>query len=231
MISQPLLQRLLAAPSRADLWVAFLTCVRATAVAELGVHRGNFAQVLLSRCATIDTYYMIDPWRSLPNWNKPGNVPDEAQQQHYMRTINRTSEFDHRLRILRGTTLEVIDQIPDASLDFCYIDGDHTLRGITIDLLNVTRKVRFGGWIGGDDFTPSIWQHGPAYEPTLVFPFVVHFAEAMRLPLHSLPHCQFLLHNQPCHSGAFVDAIGSYSDHSLLSQCERRAALQQRIAP
>jgi hypothetical protein len=35
---------------------------------------------------------------------------------------------------LRGKTTEVIDKIPDASLDIVYIDGDHMLRGITIDL-------------------------------------------------------------------------------------------------
>ena len=33
--------------------------------------------------------------------------------------------------MLRGTTTEVIDRVPDRSVDFAYIDGDHTLRGIT----------------------------------------------------------------------------------------------------
>jgi len=38
--------------------------------------------------------------------------------------------------ILQGKTTEVIDQINDNELDFAYIDGDHTLKGITIDLIH-----------------------------------------------------------------------------------------------
>jgi hypothetical protein len=37
-------------------------------------------------------------------------------------------------------------------------------------------KVRAGGWIGGNDFSPSIWQHSEAYESTLVCPFAIYFA-------------------------------------------------------
>ena len=55
----------------------------------------------------------------------------------------------NKVVILRGRTKEVIDQVPDNSLDFAYIDGDHTLRGITIDLMNVLPKIKEGGIIGG----------------------------------------------------------------------------------
>src|SRR5206468_4924808 len=81
--------------------------------------------------------------------------------------------------ILRGKTTDVIDQIPDAELDLAYIDGDHTLRGIAIDLIRVYQKVSPNGFIGGDDFTPSMWEHKTSFEPTLVFPFAVYFAEAV----------------------------------------------------
>jgi hypothetical protein len=49
--------------------------------------------------------------------------------------------------VLRGRTRELINQIPDDSLDFAYIDGDHTLRGITIDLVRLLPKMREGGVI------------------------------------------------------------------------------------
>ena len=38
-------------------------------------------------------------------------------------------------QILRGKTVDVIDQVPDRTRDFASIDGDRTLRGITIDLI------------------------------------------------------------------------------------------------
>src|SRR6266568_8067711 len=81
--------------------------------------------------------------------------------------------------VLKGRTSAVIDEIPDQSLDFAYIDGDHTLKGITVDLTCVYPKVRVGGFLTGDDFTSSIWEHKTTFEPTLVYPFAVYFAEAV----------------------------------------------------
>ena len=60
--------------------------------------------------------------------------------------------------VLRGKTTEVIDQIPDGELDLAYIDADHTLKGIAIDLIRVYPKVRDGGFVAGDDFSPTIWE-------------------------------------------------------------------------
>ena len=87
------------------------------------------------------------------------NKSDDIFAGFYRETMERTSEYEAKRVVLRGTTTEVIDEIPDGSLDFAYVDGDHTLRGITIDLVSVFPKIREGGWIGGDDFSPSIWQH------------------------------------------------------------------------
>ena len=116
----------------------------------------------------------------------------------------------------------MIDQIPDGSLDFAYVDGDHTLRGITVDLIKVFPKVREGGWIGGDDFSPSIWQHSEEYEPTLVFPLAVHFAEAMDARIYGLPHKQFLIEKAADSGHAFVDLTGRYGDLELKRQLDRR---------
>ncbi|MEO0338135.1 MAG: riboflavin synthase, partial [Bacteroidota bacterium] len=52
-------------------------------------------------------------------------------------TLDKTNFAKEKRIILRGKTTEVINKIKDNSLDFVYIDGDHTLRGITIDLINI----------------------------------------------------------------------------------------------
>jgi hypothetical protein len=39
-----------------------------------------------------------------------------------------------KITILRGTTSEMINRIPDTSVDLAYIDGDRPLRRITIDV-------------------------------------------------------------------------------------------------
>ncbi len=213
------MQHLLLAETRFSLWAGLLNHIRAEVVAEIGVHRGDYAAALLAQCPTIKKYYLIDPWRHLPDWDKPCNATDERQEEHYARTLEQAAAYRDRVCILRGTTLEVIQRIPDGTLDFCYIDGDHTLRGITIDLICATPKVRNGGWIGGDDFNASIWQHAPEYEPTLVYPYAVHFAEAMQMRILALPHAQFLLLVQPRGRFEFSDRIGTYGDLSLKRQC------------
>ena len=43
---------------------------------------------------------------------------------------------------MRGRTKEVIDKIEDNSLDFPHIDGDHALRGITIDVIKFLPKIK-----------------------------------------------------------------------------------------
>src|SRR6478752_1326008 len=182
-----------AAPNRPGLWSALLNRVDARSVLEVGVFRGEFAEKLLKRTPSIERYYMLDPWRHLEDWEKPANRDDDTFERFYQEAMERTAPYAEKRVVLRGRTTEVIDEIPDESLDFAYIDGDHTLRGITIDLIRVARKVKPSGWIGGDDLHPSIFHHGPEFEPTLVFPYSVYFAEALGTPFYALPFRQFLM--------------------------------------
>jgi hypothetical protein len=209
------------APSRLELWQRLVTAAGAADVAEIGVYRGRFAASLLNGCPGIRRYYMIDPWRHLDDWNKPANKEDDVFQRYYSESLEKTRRWAAKRVVLRGTTTEVIGEIPDGGLDFAYIDGDHTLRGITIDLTRLYPKVRDGGWIGGDDFAESIWQHDDAYEPTLVFPYAVHFAEAVGAPIYALPHRQFLIHKEPARGFSFVDLTGRYGSVDIKSQLVR----------
>ena len=214
-----------AAANRLELWTRFAREAEARQVAEIGVYRGRFAARMLGDCPAIETYYMVDPWRNLEDWNKPANTSDDEFERIFREAMERTGAHEDKRVVLRGTTTEVIDHLPDGSVDFAYIDGDHTLRGITIDLIRIFPKVRAGGWIGGDDFTPSIWQHADEYEPTLVFPLAVHFAEAVGARIYGLPHKQFLIEKTGDGDHAFTDLTGRYGDTGLRRQLVRRRAL------
>jgi hypothetical protein len=187
-------------------------------MAEVGVYKGDFAAKLLESCDSIQEYYMIDPWRHLDDWNKPANTDDTSFNQYLSETRAKTDFAAKKRRILRGKTVEVIEEIPDGTLDFAYIDGDHTLKGITIDLIRVFPKIRAGGCIGGDDFTATVWQHKAAFEPTLVFPFAVYFAEAVGARIYGLPNAQFLIEKNDIQPFAFVDLTGHYGNINLRDQ-------------
>ena len=127
--------------SRLDLWERFIKSNHIRNMAEVGVYRGAFATMILEKCLTLEKYYMVDPWRHLEDWNKPYNKDDALLESFFAETMQKTKFAGEKRIILRGTTTEVIDSVPDNDLDFAYIDGDHTLRGITIDLINIYPKI------------------------------------------------------------------------------------------
>ena len=216
--------------SRLDLWTDFVREAGVARMLEVGVYRGSFAARLLEQCGGIERYYMLDPWRHLEGWEKPANKSDDVFEQFLSETRSKTDFAASKRVILRGKTTEVIDQIGDGELDFAYVDGDHTLKGITIDLTRVFPKVRAGGWIGGDDFSSTVWQHATTFEPTLVFPFAVYFAEAVGARIYALPEKQFLLEKRTDGAFAFVDLVGEYGDVGLRDQFRPEKLLKLKVA-
>jgi len=202
--------------NRFDLWHDFITIKKLKTVAEIGVYRGDFAKFLLENQNCIEKYYMVDPWRNLDNWNKPANTDNLEFEKFYQETIQKTNFASEKRIVLRGKTTEVIDEIEDSSLEFLYIDGDHTLKGITIDLINSWKKIKNNGFIAGDDFCSSIWQHNNSFEPSLIFPFVIYFAEAMDVKIYALPFNQFLISKSET-GFEFINLSGrSYNKLNLL---------------
>lgn len=203
--------------TREEFWSSFIAANDLRHLAEIGVWRGGFASYLLRHCGCIESYTMVDAWRNLPNWNKPFNVDQNEFNAVFKEAMNATDFAAAKRIVKRGTTLEVISEIPDRSLDFIYVDGDHTLRGVVIDLLAAWGKVREGGVLAGDDFTNSIWQHGDSFEPTMVNPFALYFAEATNSPITILPHNQFFIHKDSHASHSVTNLSGAELNHSLRS--------------
>jgi predicted O-methyltransferase YrrM len=210
-----------AKPARRDaLWTTIINTTNTQSVLELGVWKGQFAEHLLRECPGIAHYVMLDPWRHLDGWNKPANVDEDTFAAHFAEAMARTEFASAKRRVLRGTTLERIDDIPDGSLDLVYVDGDHTLRGISIDLIRSWPKVKPGGILGGDDYTQSIWQHPDTFEPTLVCPFAAYFAESQGAAIAILPFNQFAIFKQAKPENAFrvIDVTGRYGPRTLRQQ-------------
>ena len=201
--------------NRFELWSRVFDANACRKIAEVGVWKGEYAEKILKSCPGIENYVMIDPWRHLPDWNKPANEAQLVFDDIFQEAIGRNQFAKEKLTVLRDRTVIAADSLKDGYLDATYIDGDHTLKGITIDLIKMHPKVRKGGLIGGDDFTKTIWQHSDAYDPTLVFPFAVYFAEAHDLPIYSLPFEQFVIVNDSDLGFKFEDLAGGYADFKM----------------
>lgn len=193
------------------MWSNLLKQLEVRSVCEIGVFRGALAERVLRENPHIEDYTLIDPWRWLPDWNKPSNKEDATFSEMFQECQTRLASFSHVTRFLRGTTKEVIAQVADGSLDALFIDGDHTLRGITLDLGLAYSKVKPGGVIGIDDFTRNIWQHGVDFDPTLVHPYAVCFAELKDVPCYAMPNGQLWIVKNDTLGFRFHDRFG-YSD-------------------
>ncbi len=73
--------------SRLDVWTRILRTANVKAMVEIGVWKGDFARPILEQCEFLERYYMIDPWASLPDWNKPLNCQSESFDDIYAEAI------------------------------------------------------------------------------------------------------------------------------------------------
>jgi len=217
----PFLNLAKTAQSRTELVSRLAASMSPKTIAEIGVYKGDMAEPLLKACPSIEQYFMIDPWRNLSDWNKPANREDDTFETIFRQTMARTEFAGDKRKVLRGRTTEVINQIADHSLDVVYIDGDHTLKGITTDLLRILPKMKPDGLIIGDDLLPTIWQHNLRYEPTMVFPFALHFAEGIDKKIYLLPFNQFAIQLDDAPFAIENQSGLDYSETELLPQVRR----------
>ncbi len=203
--------------SRFQYWSELINRRDLSIVAEIGVWRGTFASQILDLCPRISRYYMVDPWRPLDDWNKPLNVSEDIFNQSYREAIDRTMTHQSKIHVIREESKLGMEQIEPESLDFAYVDGDHTMRGIILDLISVLPRVKEGGIIGGDDFSSTPWQHEKRFEPTMVFPTAVHIAEAYDYPIYALGKSQFLIHKVRGEGFRFVDLTSEYQNKTSLN--------------
>ncbi len=122
---------------------------------EVGVFRGVLSQYLLRK--GVARLFMVDTW-----------APADEQPEHYRETkdycagltaaecaaneaLARNVARDGRAVVLKLPSVEAAKQINDGSMDFVFLDADHSYEGVRADIAAWLPKVRKGGWIGGHD--------------------------------------------------------------------------------
>jgi len=114
--------------------------------AEVGVYQGDYSKWLLRGIPGLKLYG-VDAWASYKGYKDFGkNDIDEA----YDKAVANTKGYDCTL--IRGWSHESASQIDDGSLDFVFIDGNHSYEHTVRDLGAWTPKVKKGGIVYGHDF-------------------------------------------------------------------------------
>lgn len=114
--------------------------------AEVGVYKGGFSQKL---CQAGLKLFAVDPWRIYKDFPHPlGQKRLDFQYEHAQRLLAPYPDCT----IIRKTSMEAVEDFPDKSLDFVYIDANHEFRYIAEDLYEWTKKVKPGGIVSGHDY-------------------------------------------------------------------------------
>ena len=128
---------------------------------EIGVHEGDFSARILNSTAP-EMLTLIDPWKlhgeeSHADALYGSNRSDEEEMEQRYAQVKQRFEGMRNVTILRESSTEAHVHIPDASLDFVYIDGDHSYEGCSSDIRLYSPKLKLGGFLIGDDYSLGHW--------------------------------------------------------------------------
>jgi hypothetical protein len=115
--------------------------------AEIGVWRGKYSLLF---CREIPDLEMlcVDPW--IPYVEYKDHVRQDKLADAY--NTARKNLAPYNCTLIRKFSMEAAKEIPDESLDFVYIDANHSFCDVVNDLTEWSKKVRKGGIVSGHDY-------------------------------------------------------------------------------
>lgn len=122
-------------------------------VAEVGVWEGAFSKRILEICEPVELH-LIDPWLYQPEFANTGfgrKKNEDLMEVKYQDVVNSFKD-DPRVKVHRAMSDVALAALPDASLDWVYLDGNHNAPFIDNDIAQSLKKVKHDGIIAGDDF-------------------------------------------------------------------------------
>ncbi len=138
------------AASRDDLARLF-AALGFTSGAEIGVWTGDYSKRLCERIQGL-RLRCVDPWESYAKYDDKKN--DAARlEAAYQKACATLAPFG--CDIVRQHSLTAARGVPNGSLDFVYLDGNHGRAFVEADLRAWVPKVRRAGIVAGHDYVTT----------------------------------------------------------------------------
>jgi predicted O-methyltransferase YrrM len=118
---------------------------------EIGCYTGESTSFWCNHFLKV---FAIDPWID-------GKGYDDKDIASIKMSNFVEAEFDSRLKKfdnfekIKNFSYNVVDKFEDESIDFIYIDGEHTYEGVKRDIELYQPKIKKGGYIAGHDYKPK----------------------------------------------------------------------------
>ena len=115
---------------------------------EIGTAEGITTEYLLSSISDLKLYG-IDPYTDYIDWDD--RQPDQIGNKEQF--LAKTEMYSDRFIHIKKSSNDVVDMFEDESVDFIFIDGDHSYNQVLKDCINYWPKVKIGGILIGHDFS------------------------------------------------------------------------------
>jgi hypothetical protein len=117
---------------------------------EIGVAEGLFSEKLCIQNKNLKLY-LVDMWAQYPGYE---DESVEIQEKNYKEIKERIKSFN--CHIIKDWSINAAKRFSDNSLDFVFIDANHTYEGCKEDIKAWEKKVKKGGIVSGHDYKKEL---------------------------------------------------------------------------
>ena len=121
---------------------------------EIGVQKGRYSKFLCYYNKGLKLY-CVDPWLSYKGYVEQHDDKGQVELNEFLEIAKeRLKPFD--CTFVRKFSMDAVKDFADESLDFVFIDGNHSFEFVINDIAEWGKKVRKGGIISGHDYWDSM---------------------------------------------------------------------------
>lgn len=114
---------------------------------EVGTDHGKYAEQLLVGIPGL-TLYCVDPWSPYVE----GEISHDAVEMEHIYEEAKRRVTPYNGQLVRKTSMEAVRTFDNDTLDFVFIDGNHSYDYVLEDITEWYEKVKPGGIIYGHDY-------------------------------------------------------------------------------
>ena len=119
--------------------------------AELGVCGGDFSEILIEKIEP-SKLYLVDVWREIDLGYKDGLMTNDKRQTARYRSVVKKFWHLDNVKIIRDFTSALGEFVDEQTLDWIYVDADHSYKGCLRDLEIAQQLTKENGVILAHDY-------------------------------------------------------------------------------
>lgn len=128
---------------------------------EIGVAGGHFTKQIIATWKSIEKLHIVDPWKHFEEgYSDDCNLSTEVQEARYRQILEDFAK-EPKVNVIRKMSLDAAEDFIGLTVDFVYLDANHSENAVFDDLCAWWPKLKHGGIISGHDYLSG---NGKGYE-------------------------------------------------------------------